>query len=405
MWRRYRLRHGFIDGATMTAKKQKKRFWVGWLIAVPTLFLFGFVAVIWFTPPPSIIGQSPDFIETQYFDVEGVGKVAYWKVPATAPKRANYPMIYLAGGPGRGIDKFEALQFSRRYPDFDIYFLDQISVGKSERLPLRDITIDNNLKVINRFSETIVNQRAVVVGGSWGAALAARFALAYPQQVQALLLSAPADLPEVCERLASGSVGKCTATRPPNFAVSLEPSPIEREAAPDGTPAKVIEPSKPPVIPDGRFRFVVTRLHFANLLEFVNADLSQAVLPRVNRPMWEQDGMNTLVNTHLRAQHRSSQLVPNDAANKLPTLVLRGSFDFVPLEKIGGYQVLFPKSRFVQLNQETHVIEFDGCAPTVEARSFLAEYAGSSKLKSCKNRLVPLPDMLGGYTLGTDLTF
>jgi pimeloyl-ACP methyl ester carboxylesterase len=388
----------------MSATNQKKKKWVGWIFAVPTLFLFGWIAFIWSRPPPKDIGLSPDLVETQFFDVEGVGKVAYWKVSATAPKRASYPMVYLAGGPGAGIGKFEALSFSRRYPDFDIYFLEQISVGASERLTRSALTINNSVAAINQFSTRVIKGPAVFVGGSWGAAIAAHFTTAHPDQVHALLLSSPAKLSKVCRVSTAQKIELCYEDRTPQIDSSLEPYPIERVVVTNGA-AKTIKPSAPVYIPNGTMVVKYNRLHLAHLIAGFSSTLSEIVLPLNNRRLWEAFGLNTQVNVLLKRQHITTQITTSHQSDKIPSLILRGSLDYIPISGLGGYQVLFPNNRTVELKSETHNIDFEHCAPTIEVRNFLAQHAGAAQLKSCKNRLVPVPEMPGGYTLNTDLTF
>ena len=239
--------------------------WVGLALAIPTHLVGAIICFFWSKPPPKIIGSPPDLVPPQYLNVDGIGRVAFWKVEATAPKRTALPMLYLTGGPSAGIGKFEALSFSRRYPDFDIYFLDQISVGASDRLARPAITLNNSVAAIHQFSIKIIGKPSIVVGGSWGAALSARFAIAHPQQVKALLLLAPAELPEACRENGNQIPNDCYSNTLPKINASIEPYPIERLAVPNGAGAKTISPTQPTYIPDGRFHFVRDRLWLANI--------------------------------------------------------------------------------------------------------------------------------------------
>jgi pimeloyl-ACP methyl ester carboxylesterase len=405
MWPPFRQRRGFID---LGVSGRRNVFWRKPLVKVIGLGLFSLcfsLAFVWFRPPPPEVFQSPDFVKTQYLEVQDIGRVAYWKVAATAPKRAADPIIYLEGGPGVGISKSAAQRFVARYPDFDIYFLDQIGVGGSQRLPKKQITLSNNIAAIRLFSEKIVGQKAIIVGGSWGAAIATRFASLHPDRVSALLLSAPAALPEVCIRSSATAPPDCFATSLPRIDASIAPYPIQRIAVVGGLPSKTINRSPPSEIPNGRFFPRLNRLLLADLLASSFPTLSTYLVPLDERPKWEDDGLNTEVNIEISEQHMESKLSGTQEALSLPALILRGDLDWINISQVGGYQLLFPKARFVELKNETHQIEYDGCAAVIEARAFLANHAGAAAPKSCVNKLVPVPNMADGYTLETELRF
>jgi pimeloyl-ACP methyl ester carboxylesterase len=405
MWPPFRQRRGFID---LGVSGRRNVFWERPSVRVAgslLLLLFFWLAFVWFRPPPAEVFHSPDVVKTQYLDVPNVRRVAYWKVAATAPKSAAFPMIYLEGGPGIGISKPTAQRFAARYPDFDIFFLDQIGVGASDRLPKKQITLANNVAAIRLFSEDVVGQKAVFVGGSWGAAIAARFAIQHPDRVSALLLSAPAALPKVCIRSSAAAPPDCFATSLPRIDASIAPYPIQRIAVVGGLPSKTINRSPPSEIPNGRFFPRLNRLLLADLLASSFPTLSTYLVPLDERPKWEEDGLSTEVNIEISQQHMETKLNGTHEALPLPALILRGDLDWISIPQVGGYQLLFPKARFVELQNETHHIEYDGCAAVIEARTFLAKHAGAAAPKSCVNKLVPVPNMADGYTLETELTF
>jgi hypothetical protein len=77
----------------------------------------------------------------------------------------------------------------------------------------------------------------------------------------------------------------------------------------------------------------------------------------------------------------------------------------VPLEGVGGYQVLFPSARFIEFRKETHMLDLGSCAVFLELRRFLAQNAGSAEPISCVNQLVPVPNMPDAYTMQTIAKF
>lgn len=389
----------------MAQLQLKKYKWVGWVLALPALLFFASIGAIWLRSPPVKTFQSPDFVKTRYIDVPNVGRIAYWKVPSSAPVQSSFPMIYLEGGPGIGISNPVAQRFSRRYPDFDIYFVDQIGVGASDRLPRSRITLDNNIAAINQISEQIIGGKAVVVGGSWGAAIAARFAIDHPDRVKALFLSAPAGLPQVCNLTTVLHGQTCVASAMPVINASIDPYPISRLAIKGGSPAKVINRPSPTYIPNGFYFPSLNRLLLADIIAARFPALSALIVPFNQRSKWELEGANTEVNVMLSRQHHAAEMTATLASSAIPTLIIRGNFDRIDPSEVGGYQILFPKTRFVELKNETHHIEYDGCAAIVEARTFLTQHGGAARLKSCSNQLLPVLEIVGGYTLSTSMKF
>lgn len=99
------------------------------------------------------------------------------------------PVIYLHGGPG-GQSK------DRHKGSFDpekhhVIFFDQRGCGKS--LPygsLEHNTTQDLVEDINKIADAVQFKQFVLVGGSWGSALALAYAVTHPERVQALVLSA-----------------------------------------------------------------------------------------------------------------------------------------------------------------------------------------------------------------------
>ena len=119
----------------------------------------------------------------------------------------------------------------------------------------------------------------------------------------------------------------------------------------------------------------------------------------------EIDGQSYEVNLVHKRQHMKAPIVASNASESLPVLLLRGEFDFVPLKEVGGYQLLFPSSHFMEFKKETHELNLESCAVVLELRHFLAKHAGSREPVSCVNQLVPVPNMPEAYTMQTIVKF
>jgi pimeloyl-ACP methyl ester carboxylesterase len=391
---------GTMRNLKQTMDRNPKLWVLGFIFGV----LFFFLCLIWFRAPEEVdeIWSAPP--SPLYIEVAGVGRVAYWHVAPTAPQPNSVPILFLQGGPGIGISNLDIKQTARQFPDFNIYFVDQIGVGKSDRLPLAKVTLENSIRAIEVVSSKVIGKPALIVGGSWGAAIATRYAVQHPKRVHALLLTSPAGLPRVCADESASSATTCYDTKTPVFNNSISQYPMERQAA-QNFPKATITPDIPTHIPNGRFLPNLNRIWIADKVEAYSPKLSAWLVPFSTRAVWDSRGISVSVNRKLRAQHTSDTIVGSIEASKIPTLMLRGSLDFVDLSQTGGYQVLFPNSRFVELKNETHALTEAACAPIVETRKFLATTVNSSMPKSCSNQLVPYSEIKGGYTLEADVRF
>jgi pimeloyl-ACP methyl ester carboxylesterase len=170
-------------------------------------------------------------------------------------------------------------------------------------------------------------------------------------------------------------------------------------------PAVQVEGTNPNYVPTGQTSSPVNRLWFSYIVAPASPWLSEQLVPLSQRKLWEKDGNSYEVNFVLKRQHLETPISASKSGNELPVLILRGKLDFVPIDGIGGYQVLFPKSRFVEFKKETHDLALESCAVFLELRRFLALNAGSSEPISCVNQLVPLPNMADAYTTHTIFNF
>jgi pimeloyl-ACP methyl ester carboxylesterase len=384
--------------------------WVTRLVLIGTILLALFLAFlawaigyIWTRPPPLQSQIEPK--GAQFFEAEGIGRVAYWKIEATAPKKSPIPILYLQGGPGIGISKGTVSFFSKQFPDFDIYFLDQIGVGASDRLPQSRLTLENSVTSIHQFSKEIIRQPVILYGGSWGAGIATRVSIAHPEIAKALVLVAPISLPETCAASDQASEQTCFKTKAPKFVASLEPQPLQRLSRDTKTLVAQVNPRDTNHFPNGQNNSPVNRLWLSYIVAPASPWLSEKLVPLSQRKLWEKDGESYEVNFVLKRQHFETPISANKSSAEMPVLVLRGSIDFIPTEEIGGYQVLFPRSRFIEFDKETHELDLERCAVFLELRRFLALNTGSAEPISCVNQLVPVPNMPDAYTMQTIAKF
>jgi pimeloyl-ACP methyl ester carboxylesterase len=229
--------------------------------------------------------------------------------------------------------------------------------------------------------------------------------IAHPEIAKALVLVAPISLPETCAASDQASEQTCFKTKAPKFVASLEPQPLQRLSRDTKTLVAQVNPRDTNHFPNGQNNSPVNRLWLSYIVAPASPWLSEKLVPLSQRKLWEKDGESYEVNFVLKRQHFETPISANKSSAEMPVLVLRGSIDFIPTEEIGGYQVLFPRSRFIEFDKETHELDLERCAVFLELRRFLALNTGSAEPISCVNQLVPVPNMPDAYTMQTIAKF
>jgi len=138
-------------------------------------------------PPAPVAGQ-------RFWDLPAGSRIAYVRLPAAGNPRST-PVVVLHGGPGVPDMAGDAAYFGALGRDgFDVYVYDQLGSGRSSRLAdprgyglARDV---DDLEAIRRL---IGADRLVLIGHSYGGALAAAYASAHPEHVAKLVLASPED--------------------------------------------------------------------------------------------------------------------------------------------------------------------------------------------------------------------
>lgn len=105
------------------------------------------------------------------------------------------PLVFVHGGPGvatRTQDRVALAPLARKHT---LVLYDQTGVGASSRLAdPAGYTLDRAIRDLRALHAELGVRSMVLVGHSWGAVVAARFAAMEPEVVDALVLAAPADL-------------------------------------------------------------------------------------------------------------------------------------------------------------------------------------------------------------------
>src|SRR5918995_2321614 len=137
-------------------------------------------------PPAPVEGQ-------RFWELSTGSRIAYVRVPAES-RAQEAPIIFLHGGPGVPDMEGDARYFGRLARDgFDVYVYDQVGRGRSHRLDPRGYTLGRDVSDLEEIRAKIDAERVILIGHSYGGALAAAYAASHPKRVAKIVLSSPDD--------------------------------------------------------------------------------------------------------------------------------------------------------------------------------------------------------------------
>ena len=122
---------------------------------------------------------EPSFITTS----DGV-RLAYRRMGS------GRPLLVLHGGPGLGMGSLIA-DLAPLARDHELVFFDQRGAGHSEPGDTAAATFERHVQDVDDVVQRLALEKVVVLGHSWGAALAALYAAAHPERVAGVVLMAP----------------------------------------------------------------------------------------------------------------------------------------------------------------------------------------------------------------------
>jgi proline iminopeptidase len=139
---------------------------------------------------------------TQYWDLPTGSKIAYTYIAGKGNKKP-FPIIYLHGGPG-GYIYTKNIEVLSKLADagYDVYLYDQVGSGLSARLDyVKEYTADRHRKDLEEIVKQIKAEKVILIGQSWGAALAVLYAAENTNKVDKLIFTCPGAIKPVNEKL------------------------------------------------------------------------------------------------------------------------------------------------------------------------------------------------------------
>lgn len=324
------------------AMSRRARFSLAVTLAATVLVAIPTSALILLSDPVIEDAQPAPRPETAYWDLPTGSRIAYSHFPATDGDERN-PIVYLHGGPGWAVLDGD-IAFFRQFNEagFDIYFYDQAGCGLSGRLPsIANYTIHRHVEDLEAIRETIQADRLILIGHEAGAEIAARYMVAHPDRVEAVVFYSPSPLWDD-EQYVRETIR--TAALPVELSPSLEIRPLAALAIARHSP-QTAETYVPQDEMIGWANQLVDRR------TMVCAG-SEALAPQPELP-----GYNPYV--EVMGQVTASQPPdPRPALRRLfiPTILLRGVCDPIDPDVVRQYQEAVPYLKVYQIEDAGSMI-------------------------------------------------
>ncbi|MFE3991509.1 alpha/beta fold hydrolase [Streptomyces goshikiensis] len=171
-------------GAVLARWRGRRRTWPARLVPfVPVLVAAALTVAICIPTVPTARRYPPalPFVTTQYWSLTTGSRVAVYHYPPAYPSpRHPIPLVYLGGGPVRGISLLDHrfLQLLARQ-GYDVYAYEQAGGGRSDLLPMGQYTISRSVGDLAAFVDRLDKGKVDILGFSSGGVVLTR-ALADP---------------------------------------------------------------------------------------------------------------------------------------------------------------------------------------------------------------------------------
>jgi len=135
---------------------------------------------------------------TKYWNLNTGSKIAYTFIEGKG-NRKPYPVIYLHGGPGGYVhSKVIEVLGQLSVDGFDVYLYDQIGCGLSSRLEnVNEYTATRHQKDLEAIVELLKVEKIILIGQSWGGALATLYTADNLNKVDKIILTCPGSVKPV----------------------------------------------------------------------------------------------------------------------------------------------------------------------------------------------------------------
>ena len=273
-------------------------------------------------PPPVMVSLSTG------------SRIATWTLPATSGAKHQTPIIFLHGGPGlytqdRRLEEGSVL----RELGFSIIYFDQAGGGRSDNLPVSEYSLARAVADLEALRASLGQDRIILWGNSFGAALATLYAQQFPDRVAALILTSPGVFPGVEVKRDYSVTARDNVEYSPEVRDAInriDRSPVEAEKLLSQAAAGKLFDQ---LVGDELLNGVVCK----------GASVRPPALP---------GGGNLYAQRAIFRDLKRAKL-PTESSVPLPTLIIRGSCDYIPKSSAERYRSYF-KGKLIPVEGSGH---------------------------------------------------
>ncbi len=248
-------------------------------------------------------------------------EIATWTLAPDKPSHKT-AIFFLHGGPGlytEGRRLSEGEPF--RAAGFTTFYFDQAGGGRSKRLPARDYSLDRAVADLEALRAKLGQEKLILWGNSFGTSLAALYAAKFPDRVAGLILTSPGTFPGTNPKRTYSQTNRDKVKM--SKAISSAIGQIDKSGA--GAESKISQEDAGKAFDE---------MLAAELIESMVCKGAQVKPPPLS------GGGNLFANRIILKSLERLDFKPARMP-KVPTLIIRGSCDFLPESNAATYAALF----------------------------------------------------------------
>ena len=300
---------------------------------------------------------------TDYWNLNTGSKIAYTLVEGKGNKKP-FPVIYLHGGPGGYIHSKVIEVLGQLSEDgFDVYLYDQIGSGLSARLDdVNEYTATRHQKDLEAIVELLKVKKVILVGQSWGGALATLYTADNLSRIDKVILT-------------------CPGTVKPAYDDSLEklkqPDNLNLKDPLDVNSEAIAFALKPRYIAIRVWAFLGKKIasdeEADSYLNKMAMGFTKGFVYNPAKVLSEEGGGGGYSNIKTPTSYsKLSDPRPKLKNNTIPVLIIKGQYDNIPWGNTHEYMSIFKNSQLKIIEKSGHAIYIEKSDEYLQAmREFL----------------------------------
>jgi pimeloyl-ACP methyl ester carboxylesterase len=265
-----------------------------------------------------VVGNSECFHTTK------AKKKIQFYITKTERGCSDIDAVYFPGGPGAEVSQEEFARYAFLFPYQNLALINSPGTGKSTALSRTEYTVTKLVGDYVEFVRLRSKTKTVFVGGSWGAILASRIAVAMPNEVEGLVLISPGPMPIREKRAGCEAMQLCYEIKR-SLKLKVGYSAFLKEWA-------------------IRYKLIENSLK--------KTDTKQKQVVR----LVDKSGIEVVSNLDLAKSHTETPLISKRYSRQFPVIIVFGSNDNITNHDRSGYFQLFPQAKSIQLDGYGHAL-------------------------------------------------